>query len=316
MSLSCPFDLIVITGPTATGKTRLAALVAESFDGEIISADSRQVYKGMDIGTGKDIKDYEINGKKIPYHLIDIRDAGYEYNVYEFQNDFLNAFEAIRKKQKQPILCGGSGLYIESALCGKRMIEVPPNKDLRDESKKLSYQQLLEMLNSMKKPHNTTDTSDPDRLVRAIEIEKHKAENKELIEDFPDFSFIIFALYFERKTLRDKITQRLHKRLKQGMIKEVENLLQSGISPGQLKYYGLEYRFLTEYITGEIGYEKMLSMLNTVIHQFAKRQMTWFRRMEKQGYEIHWIDGEKSEKEKINKIINTIGKTSTKQKTK
>ncbi len=306
MSCNCPFDIITITGPTATGKTRLAALTASHFDGEIISADSRQVYRKMDIGTGKDIDDYTVDGKKIPYHLIDIRDAGYEYNVFEFQNDFLDAYELINKKNKQVVVCGGTGLYIESALCGRKIVEVPENKKLRGEIKNLSYQQLIKMLDSMTKLHNTTDTSDHERLVRAIEIEKYKIENQELIKDFPDFSNIIFAINFDRKVLRKRITQRLKKRLNEGMIEEVKNLLESGIKPEKLKYYGLEYRFVTEYLTGEISYKKMEDMLNTVIHQYAKRQMTWFRRMERQGYEINWIDGEKSEKDKLAEIISII----------
>ncbi len=316
MSHKCPVDLIVITGPTATGKTRLAALVADYYDGEIISADSRQVYKDMDLGTGKDYNDYVVNGKKTPYHLIDIRDAGYEYNVYEFQNDFLDAFEKINAQNKQAVLCGGTGLYVESAICGRRIIEVPEDPDLRAQAKKLSYKELIEMLGSLENLHNTTDTSDYNRLVRAIEIEKHKAENKELINDFPEFSFSIFAIYFERNKLRERITKRLHERLNNGMLEEVQKLLDSGIKPEQLKYYGLEYRFLTEHLTGELEYDKMVEMLNTVIHQFAKRQMTWFRRMEKQGYKIQWIQGENNEKDKLNEIISTIEHLTVKQKTK
>ena len=316
MNQNCPFDLIVLTGPTASGKTRMAGLIADYYDGEIISADSRQVYRKMDLGTGKDFKDYIVNGKQIPYHLIDIRDAGYEYNVYEFQNDFISAFEKVHNKKKQTVLCGGTGLYIESAICGRRIIEVPENPQLRKQAKKLSYNELMEMLNSIKKPHNTTDTSDYDRLVRALEIEKHKAKNVELIEDFPKFSFIIFAINYERKVLRERITRRLHERLEQGMVREVEGLLNSGVKPEQLKYYGLEYRFLTEHINGEIKYDEMVGMLNTVIHQFAKRQMTWFRRMEKQGYFIHWIQGEKSEEDKLKEITNIIESTPVKQKTK
>lgn len=306
MSHKSPFDLIVITGPTATGKTRLAALLADHYNGEIISADSRQVYKKMDIGTGKDLNDYIVNGDQIPYHLIDIRDAGYEYNVFEFQNDFLDAFYKIRDMNKQPILCGGTGLYVESALYGERIIHVPKNHKLRKEIEELSYQELMHMLSSMKNLHNTTDTSDHDRLIRAIEIEKHKTENKELLEDFPEFSYIIFAVFFERSILRDRITERLKKRLDQGLVEEVEELLKSGIRPEKLKFYGLEYRFVTEYILGETDYEKMLEMLNTVIHQFAKRQMTWFRRMERQGYKVNWIDGQQSDHEKIKKIIEHI----------
>jgi len=306
MNHSCPFDLIVITGPTATGKTRLAALVADHYDGEIISADSRQVYRNMDIGSGKDVDDYTVNGKTIPYHLIDIRDAGYEYNVYEYQNDFLEALDSIKQKQKQAVVCGGTGLYIESVLSGRRIIEVPKSLELRKEIEEYSYPELIEMLGSMKKLHNTTDTSDYDRLIRAIEIEKYKEQNKEYIKEFPKLSYIIFAIYFERKVLRERITERLKKRLEEGMIEEVENLLNSGVRLERLKYYGLEYRFITEYLMGEVDYDSMVDMLNTVIHQFAKRQMTWFRRMERQGYKIHWLDGQMSEKEKLSEITAVI----------
>ncbi len=306
MNHSCPFDLIVITGPTATGKTRLAALVADHYDGEIISADSRQVYRNMDIGSGKDVDDYTVNGKTIPYHLIDIRDAGYEYNVYEYQNDFLEALDSIKQKQKQAVVCGGTGLYIESVLSGRRIIEVPKSLELRKEIEEYSYPELIEMLGSMKKLHNTTDTSDYDRLIRAIEIEKYKEQNKELVKDFPKLSYIIFSIHFERKVLRERITERLKKRLEEGMIEEVENLLNSGVRLERLKYYGLEYRFITEYLMGEVDYDSMVDMLNTVIHQFAKRQMTWFRRMERQGYKIHWLDGQMSEKEKLSEITAVI----------
>lgn len=316
MSQNCHFDLIVVTGPTATGKTRLAALLADMYNGEIISADSRQIYRKMDIGTGKDLNDYIVNGKKIPYHLIDIRDAGYEYNVFEFQRDFLKSFQLIKERQKQPILSGGTGFYIESALSGEKIIEVHKNHDLREKIEKLSYQELMHMLSSMKSLHNTTDIDDRDRLIRAIEIEKHKNDNRELIEDFPEFSFIIFAIHFERNVLRDRITERLNKRLEEGMIEEVDDLIKSGVKPEQLKYYGLEYRFVTDYLTGEIDHDKMIEMLNTAIHQFAKRQMTWYRRMERQNYKIHWIDGQKSDEEKLKEMSEITENPTVKQKTK
>jgi len=302
MSHNCPFDLIVITGPTATGKTRLAALLADKYYGEIISADSRQVYKNMDIGTGKDLNDYIINNKKIPYHLIDIRNPGYEYNVYEYQNDFLKAFNLVKSNNKQAILCGGTGFYIESVLSGKRIIEVPVNKELRKELEEYSFEKLVNILASMKKLHNKTDITERKRLIRAIEIEKHKNDNEENIKNYPKFNYIIFAINFERRIIRERITYRLKKRLEEGMINEVENLMKAGLSPEKLKYYGLEYKYITEYITSEIDYDSMFKNLNTGIHQFAKRQMTWFRRMEKNGYKIHWIDGKQSDNDKIAKI--------------
>jgi tRNA dimethylallyltransferase len=302
------YDLIVVTGPTATGKTRLAALLADKMDAEVISADSRQVYKGMDIGTGKDLADYVVNGKMIPVHLVDLVDPGYEFNVFEFQENFIKAFEHIRKREKQAIMCGGTGLYLEAALGKYRLLKVPVNNKLRKQLNEFTQDELVERLSSLKTLHNTTDITDRNRMVRAIEIEEFNREHQDDIKDFPDFSHIIFGVSFPRKLIRERITARLKHRLENGMLKEVEQLLKSGSKPKQLTFYGLEYRYVTQYVTGEITYDEMFSQLNTAIHQFAKRQMTWFRRMEKNGFKIHWINGEWEDERKIEFIFNTIQK--------
>ncbi len=298
--------LIVITGPTATGKTRLAARVAHRLDGEIISADSRQVYRGMDIGTGKDREDYHADEKIIASHLIDIHPPGYEYNVYEFQKDFLAAFEDIISRNKLPVLCGGTGLYVEAAISGYKLIKVPQNDKLRSELDDMPTNALVEILGSMKKLHNTTDITDRNRLIRAIEIARHEQAHQDAYRDYPAIRPIIFAIEFERDTLRRRITERLTTRLDQGMVEEVRKLLADGLSPAQLKFYGLEYRFVTDFVTGDITYDEMFDKLNTAIHQFAKRQMTWFRRMERKGHEIHWIDGGISEEDKTERVISII----------
>lgn len=290
--------MIAVIGPTATGKTSLAAHYAARNNGEIISADSRQVYKGMDIGSGKDLSEYIVDGKQIPYHLIDIAIPGEEYNVFRYQQDFLKAYRAIRSRKKQAILCGGTGMYIEAVLKGYRLLEVPENKDLRADLENKSQQKLKQILTQYKTPHNTTDTEDRDRLIRAIEIQDYYQKHPEDTE-FPEINTLIFGVYFERQILRERITARLQERLENGMIEETENLLNQGISPESLKFYGLEYRYLTQYIQGEINYQEMFSGLNTAIHQFAKRQITWFRRMERKGFEIHWINGNLAPDEKI-----------------
>ncbi len=302
------YDLIVITGPTATGKTRLAAELADMMGGEVIGADSRQVYKGMDIGTGKDLADYLVNGRIVPVHLVDMAEPGYEFNVFEFQDHFFKAFEYIRKLGKQAVMCGGTGLYIEAALAKYRLLKVPENTKLRKELELLSQDELVSKLEKLRPLHNTTDTTERKRLIRAIEIEtyndKHQAERK----DFPEFSYIIFAIDFPREEIRSRITERLKTRLETGMITEVQELLKSGLKPEQLIFYGLEYKYITKYITGEISYNEMFSKLNTAIHQFAKRQMTWFRRMERNGFKIHWIDGSLDYKEKLLQINQTLQK--------
>lgn len=297
--------LIVITGPTATGKTRLAATVASYTDGEVISADSRQVYRGMDIGSGKDIGDFLVDGRLIPYHLIDIADPGEEYNVYAFQQNFLASYEDILNRSKQPVLCGGTGMYVEAAISGYRLLKVPENNALRDDLKSLSMLELTQMLRRIKSLHNITDTTDKARLIRAIEIAKYELEHQDEMMDYPAFEPRVYAIHFDRSTIRQRITERLKQRLDAGMVAEVERLLKGGLTPGQLIFYGLEYRYLTQYVIGRISYETMFEKLNTAIHQFAKRQMTWFRRMERKGLHIHWIDGSLPLEQKTDVILQS-----------
>ncbi len=295
--------MITILGATATGKTKLAASIAYMKNGEIISADSRQVYRGMDIGTGKDLEDYYLHNTNIPYHLIDIMEPGEEYNVYAFQQDFLNAYHEIVSKEKTPVLCGGTGMYIESVLNGYRLQKVPENSGLRQELLSKPDEALREMLIKLRpNQHNNTDLSDRKRLIRAIEIARYDQEHSAEEKHFPKIDNISFGIYFERPVLRERITQRLKERLNSGMIEEVHYLLSRNITPDQLRFYGLEYRFLTDYLTGKINYDEMFSGLNTAIHQFAKRQVTWFRRMERKGHIIHWIDGQLPLNEKLDEV--------------
>ncbi len=298
--------LISILGPTATGKTKLAAGLATLINGEIISADSRQVYRGMDLGTGKDIEDFVVDGKNVPYHLIDIVNPGYEYNVFEFQRDFLNALNGVSERGNIPILCGGSGLYLDAVLRNYKMDKVHENISLRKELELLTDGLLVQKLKSYGTIHNTTDTTNRDRLIRAIEIKDFEKKYPTAKQGLPPINSINFGIRFEREIIRERISQRLKARLEEGMIEEVKQLLNSGLKPEQLTFYGLEYKYLTLHITGEISYDEMFSKLNTAIHQFAKRQMTWFRRMEKKGVKIHWIDGEISLDEKLAVIIGTL----------
>lgn len=295
--------MITVLGPTATGKTSFAVYLAAQFNGEIISADSRQVYKGMDIGTGKDLEEYHINNQQIPFHLIDIVEPGYEYNVYEFQRDFLQAYEQIEKNGTFPVLCGGTGMYIESVLKGYKLINVPENEELREELKSKSDEELEAILEELRALHNTTDTSDRDRLLRAIEIQNYYNDHPDIDTSFPKIDTVIVGIEFDRRVIRARISERLEHRLQNGMIDEVKGLIKNGVSPEKLKFYGLEYRFITQYLEEEIGYKEMFRRLETAIHQFAKRQMTWFRRMEKQGFEIHWLDGNLSHEEKMMKLM-------------
>jgi len=295
--------MISILGPTATGKTGFATYVASQLNGEIISADSRQVYRGMNIGTGKDLDEYTIDGLEIPYHLIDIVDPGYEYNVFEFQKDFLAAYQEIEAHEKFPILCGGTGMYIESVLKGYRLINVPENEVLREFLELKSDEELEEILMDFKNLHNTTDITERDRLLRAIEIQKYYEDHPDLDTSFPKIDSLIIGIKFDRRVVMSRITERLEQRLEEGMIEEVQALLDKGVTAEQLKFYGLEYRFITQYIEDEISYNEMFRRLNTAIHQFSKRQMTWFRRMEKQGFEIHWLDGNLSHQEKMMQLI-------------
>ena len=298
-------DLIVILGCTATGKTNVASQLAFQSDGEVISADSRQVYRGMDVGTGKDLSEFIVEDRAIPYHLIDIVNAGEEYNVFEYQKDFLKAYTDIQQRKNQAILCGGTGMYLEAVLKGYRLIEIPANKKLRTGLENKSEQELVELLQSHKELHNTTDSIDRDRIIRAIEIAQFEQENQELINDYPKINSKIFGIRFEREVLKERITKRLKHRLKhEGMIKEVEGLIESGVNPEKLKFYGLEYKFITQFILAEIDRNEMFEKLNIAIHQFSKRQATWFRKMERNGFEINWIDGNLSLNEKVDYILN------------
>ncbi|HAN18589.1 MAG: tRNA (adenosine(37)-N6)-dimethylallyltransferase MiaA [Bacteroidetes bacterium GWC2_33_15] len=297
------YNLVTVLGPTAGGKTSLAAHLALALNGEIISADSRQVYRGMDIGTGKDIADYTINGTQIPFHLIDIVDTGVKYNVYEYQKDFIPVFKDIESRKKLPVLCGGSGMYIEAVLKGYKLINVPVNITLRDELNLKSDEELIQILKLFKQLHNTSDIDTRKRMIRAIEIEKYYIKNPEIDNNFPQINSLIIGVKSDRNTQRQRITQRLKQRLNEGMIDEVKVLLSKGIQPDDLIYYGLEYKFLTQYILGELTFDEMFKKLETAIHQFAKRQMTWFRKMERSGFVIHWIDGNESLDSKINKIV-------------
>lgn len=296
------YNMICVLGATATGKTGLAVELAHEFKGEIVSADSRQVYRGMDIGTGKDIDEYTLRGEQIPYHLIDIVDAGYKYNLYEYQKDFLKVWYDMQERQKPMILCGGTGLYLEAVLKGYRLIYVPVNEELRESLSGKDLAELTEVLKGYKQLHNTTEVDTVKRAVRAIEIEDYYKSHPEIETDYPEINPLIVGIKFDRDSRRKRITQRLHSRLEEGMVDEVKTLLDSGIAPEDLIYYGLEYKFLTLYLTGEISYDTMVNKLNTAIHQFAKRQMTWFRKMERDGFDIKWLDGYMSTEEKVAKV--------------
>lgn len=293
------YDLIAILGPTASGKTPFAATLAAELHTEIISADSRQVYRNMDLGTGKDLADYTINGKQIPYHLIDIADPGYKYNVFEYQRDFLKAYEAIKQKGCLPIMCGGTGMYLESVLKGYRLLPVPENEELRNRLADKSLEELTEILKSYKSLHNTTDVDTAKRAIRAIEIEEFYAHTPVNERSFPQLNSLIIGVDIDRELRREKITRRLRQRLEEGMIDEVRQLMEQGIRPDALIYYGLEYKYLTLYVIGNLSYDEMFHQLETAIHQFAKRQMTWFRGMERRGFTIHWIDARCPMEEKI-----------------
>jgi tRNA dimethylallyltransferase len=301
------YNLITVLGPTATGKTGLAAHLAAKINGEVISGDSRQVYRGMDIGTGKDYADYFVDGAEIPAHLLDIEDPGKHYNVYRFQSDFVQAFEDIHAREKFPVLCGGSGLYLEAVLKDYKLIQVPPNKKLRKELEGKSLDELTEILKKLKPNlHNKTDVETDRRAVRAIEIEMYYRENPQLETPMPEIHSLNIGVKVDRETRRNRITRRLKQRLDEGMLDEVQKLLDSGLTPEQLIYYGLEYKYLTLHLTGELSYEEMFSQLEIAIHQFAKRQMTWFRGMEKRGTKIHWIDGALPMEEKVGKVLELL----------
>jgi tRNA dimethylallyltransferase len=335
------YNILAILGPTASGKTTLAAYLAYRLNGEVISADSRQVYRGMDIGTGKDMADYWVEGKQVPVHLTDIADAGTQYNVFEYQRDFLTVLENLRQRGKFPVLCGGSGLYLEAVLKNYTLIQVPVNVKLRSDLAGKSLSELTDILKSYStKLHNITDIVNEKRAIRAIEIAdcQQKERRSEIgdqipitndqlpitnnqsntdhripITDYklpviPDLKPLIVGIKFDLESRRERITRRLQQRLNEGMVEEVKSLLDSGIPPEGLIYYGLEYKFITLYLTGGLTYSDMVEKLNIAIHQFAKRQMTWFRRMERQGAIIHWLEGQLSLEEKIEKVIGLLDK--------
>jgi tRNA dimethylallyltransferase len=298
--------MITILGPTATGKTRLATRLATLCNGEIVSADSRQVYQGMNIGTGKDLKDYRIDGKAIPFHLIDIAIPGTEYNVFQYQQAAVEAIKNIQNQGKTVILCGGSGMYIEALLKGYKLFPVPENQSLRSSLESKTDDELITLLLNYKSLHNTTDIDTRERMLKALEIEVYYSQHPKLSQFAQAIPSTIFGLYGNREVIRSKITHRLRQRLSEGMIEEVQQLLDQGVNPEQLLRYGLEYKYITLYLQRSITYEEMFRLLNIAIHQFSKRQMTWFRKMERSGFAIHWIDIERSEEEKLAEMMAGI----------
>ena len=303
--------MITILGPTASGKTAVAAALALRTDGEIISADSRQVYRRMDIGTGKDLADYVVDGQPIPYHLIDIAEPGTKYNLFQYQQDFHEAYDDIRSRGKLPILCGGTGLYIEAVLGGYQLSPVPQNQPLRDALAGKSLAELTEMLVELKRRsgsnmHNQTDVDTAQRAIRAIEIETYNLENPTPERQLPPVDSLIVGINIDRDLRREKITRRLKARLDEGMADEIRALIGECIDPEDLIYYGLEYKFITEYVVGRLSFDEMFRQLEIAIHQFAKRQMTWFRGMERRGYTIHWIDAKLPMEEKVEAICKLM----------
>lgn len=301
------YDMLVVTGPTASGKTSLAARLAHGLGGDVISADSRQVYRQMDIGTGKDLDDYIVDGIKVPCHLIDIRDPGYRYNVFEYQRDFVKVLTALREKNRFPVVCGGSGMYIDSVVSAYRLPEVPPDPDLRKSLEDKTMEELTAILSTYRKLHNITDIDTRKRAIRAIEIERYLALHAETIASFPVSNPLVVGVLYNREMRRERISARLKARLAGGMIQEVEKLLDRGVDPDTLIYYGLEYKYITLYLTGRMEYEAMSRSLEIAIHQFAKRQMTWFRGMERKGVVIHWIDGELPIDAKVDLVMKLLG---------
>jgi tRNA dimethylallyltransferase len=306
VELISDYDLLVITGPTASGKTSLAVAIAARVGGEIISADSRQVYRGMNLGTGKDYDDYLIDGARIPCHLIDIAEPGYKYNVFEYQRDFIEIYASLRKRNVFPVVCGGSGMYADSIIKGYKMVEVAPDSGLRAELEKKSIEELRDILSTYKNLHNTTDIDTKKRVIRAIEIEHFTRNQVKQSSVFPDVKPLVVGVMIDREMRRKKISERLKQRLDAGMVDEVKQLIDLGISPETLIYYGLEYKYITLHLTGKMSFEKMVKDLETAIHQFAKRQMTWFRGMERRGIKIHWINGELPMEEKVESVLNTL----------
>ena len=296
------YDLLAVIGPTASGKTAFAVRLALALGGEVISADSRQVYRGMDIGTGKDLEEYVVEGQQVPCHLVDIVEAGYKYNVFEYQADFLRVWEDCRRRGVVPVLCGGSGLYVEAVLKGYKLLAVPVNEELRASLEGVPLPELAARLATYKKLHNTTEIDTPKRAIRAIEIEEYYRTHPYEEKDFPQLRPLIVGVEVSREVRRERITRRLHERLEQGMVEEVRQLLDSGVAPEDLIYYGLEYKYLTLYLTGKLSYDAMVEQLNVAIHQFAKRQMTWFRKMEREGFEIRWLDAGLPLEERVERV--------------
>lgn len=298
-------NLLVITGPTASGKTRRAVALAQRLNGEIISADSRQIYRGMDIGTGKDLDEYG----DVPYHLIDICPAGYKYNLFEYIRDFAAAEQSIRSRNRLPIVCGGTGLYVESVLNGLRLPEVPQNDALRRQLATKSLDELKSMLEQMKTLHNTTDVDTPKRAIRAIEIQTYYREHPELAVDVtpqPRADYLLICVDIDRESRRRRITERLRRRLDEGMVDEIRQLIADGVAPDDLIYYGLEYKFITRYVIGECTYDEMFAGLEIAIHQFAKRQMTWFRGMERRGFTIHRLPYDMDDDEFVDAVCELM----------
>jgi tRNA dimethylallyltransferase len=308
INLNPGYDLLFITGPTASGKTSLAVNLAKQLEGEIISADSRQVYRSMNIGTGKDYDDYRVDGVTIPCHLIDIVDPGYKYNVFEYQRDFLKVYTNFKERGVFPVVCGGSGMYADSIITGYKLIEVPPDTGLRLKLEKKSMAELKAILVTYKDLHNKTDIDNKKRLIRAIEIAHYEKNRAKENTEVPGIKSLVVGVLPERELRRKRITERLIKRLDSGMVDEVKKLIDSGIPVDTLIYYGLEYKYITLFLTGKIKYDEMVKELEIAIHQFAKRQMTWFRGMEKRGIKIHWLDSEMPLAEKTEQVIALLGK--------
>jgi tRNA dimethylallyltransferase len=300
------YDLLIITGPTASGKTSLAVAVAKMIEGEVISADSRQVYRGMNIGTGKDYDDYLIEGRRVPCHLIDIADPGYKYNVFEYQRDFVRVYTSLRGRNVFPVVCGGSGMYTDSIISGYKMVEVPPDSGFRSNLEKKSMEELIEILSTYKELHNTTDIDTKKRVIRAIEIEHFNKNKIKNISKFPKIRSLVVGVLPDRESRRMNISKRLRERLDAGMIDEVKHLIEQGVSAEILIYYGLEYKYITLYLTGKMTYDDMVKDLEIAIHQFAKRQMTWFRGMERRGVKINWLDWKLTKEEKIGRVMELL----------
>ncbi len=299
-------DILAIVGPTASGKTVLAAHVAKEIGAEIISGDSRQVYRRMDLGTGKDLCDYDVDGYHVPYHLIDIVEPGTKYNVFQFQQDFLSAYMQILSRGCFPILCGGTGMYAEAVLRGYNLLPVPENPELRARLSNKTLEELTDILKGYKTLHNTTDVDTVNRALRAIEIEEYTCKHSVARQDFPKLNALIIGVGVSREIRRERISRRLKQRLDEGMIDEVKRLLAEGIPAENLIYYGLEYKYLTLYVTGKLTFDEMYKGLEIAIHQFAKRQMTWFRGMERRGLHIHWLDGNLPLEEKVKRVVEML----------